>query len=325
MHAMTISEFGGPGVLVPVEQPDPKPGPGQITIDTSHAAVGLVDVLFRRGDMAGRAGYPQPPFVPGLEVAGTVRELGDGVTEFQIGEPVVTLSQMSLGGYATVTLADVAMTVSLKGSGVDPAQAVAVLPNATTAYLALTRVAHLRKGEKVLVHGAAGGLAAAFPAVARSLGASHITGTVSSQARIADTTHLDYDEVFTSDQFVKALEGRPVDVVVDPVGGQVRTATLDVLAPLGRILLLGHAARDLDIPLTGDELWIRNAGMLGFAVGPYLQDNPSAARPAVEQVVSLLAAGRLTQRVDELPLTDAAEAHRRLEAREVPGRIVLAV
>ncbi|MGY5030354.1 quinone oxidoreductase family protein [Streptomyces sp. 900116325] len=325
MHAMTISEFGGPEALAAVELPDPKPGPGQITIDTSHAAVGLVDVFFRRGDLAGRSGSPRPPFVPGLEVAGTVRQLGDNVTGFRIGEPVVTLSQMSLGGYSTVTLADAALTVSLEESGADPAQAVAVLPNATTAYLALTRVAHLREGERVLVHGAAGGLAAAFPAVARSLGASHITGTVSSQARIPDTAHLDYDELFTGDQFVKALEGRPVDVVVDPVGGQVRAATLDVLAPLGRILLLGHAAREQDIPLTGDDLWAKNAGMLGFAVGPYLHDNPAAARPAAEQALSLLTAGLLTQRIDELPLADAAEAHRRIEAREVPGRIVLTV
>lgn len=263
--------------------------------------------------------------MPGLEVAGTVRELGEGVTGFQIGEPVVTLSQMSLGGYATVTLADAVMTVSLKDTDVDPAQAVAVLPNAITAYLALTRVAHLSEGENVLVHGAAGGLAAAFPAVARSLGASHITGTVSTQARIADTAHLGYDEVFTSDRFVQGLDGRRVDVVVDPVGGQVRAATLDVLAPLGRILLVGHAAGDPDVPLTGDDLWHRNAGMLGFAVGPYLQGNPAAARPAVEHLLPLLAAGRLTQRVDELPLTEAAEAHRRLEAREVPGRIVLTV
>jgi NADPH2:quinone reductase len=324
MHAMIIREFGGPGVLVAAELPDPKPGPGQITIDTSHASVGLVDVFFRRGDLAG-PGYPRPPFVPGLEVAGTVRELGDGVTGFEVGEPVVTLSQMSLGGYATVTLADAAMTVSLKGSDVDPAQAVAVLPNATTAYLALTRVAHLREGENVLVHGAAGGLAAAFPAVARSLGASHVTGTVSSQARIADTALLGYDEVFVSDRFVEGLEGRRIDVVVDPVGGQVRSATLDVLAPLGRILLLGHAAGDPDVPLTGDELWYRNAGMLGFAVGPYLQHNPAAAQPAAEHVLPLLVTGRLAQRVDELPLTEAVEAHRRLEAREVPGRIVLAV
>jgi NADPH:quinone reductase len=88
---------------------------------------------------------------------------------------------------------------------------------------------------------------------------------------------------------------------------------------------LGHAAADPDVPLTGDDLWYRNAGMLGFAVGPYLKDNPGAARPAAESVLPLLVAGRLTQRVDELPLTDAAEAHRRLEAHEVPGRIVLAV
>jgi NADPH2:quinone reductase len=325
MHAMTISKIGGPQVLVPVELPDPKPGPGQITIDTSHAAVGLIDVFFRRGDLADQPGLPRPPFVPGLAVAGTVRELGEGVTGFQIGEPVVTLSQMTLGGYATVTLATPAMTVSLKDRGLDPAQAVAVLPNATTAYLALTRVAHLQEGESVLVHGAAGGLAAAFPGVARSLGASRVIGTVSSPARIADTEHLGYDEVVTSDHFVKALEGHPVDVVVDPVGGEVRTASLDVLALLGRILLLGHAARTPDTPITGDELWKKSAGLLGFAVGPYLQANPSAARPAAEKVVSLLASGQLDQHVDELPLSDAAEAHRRLEAREVPGRIVLTV
>jgi NADPH:quinone reductase len=263
--------------------------------------------------------------VPGLEVAGTVRELGDGVTGFQVGEPVVTLSQMSLGGYATVTVADAALTVSLKDSGADPGQAVAGLPNATTAYLALTRVAHLRAGERVLVHGAAGGLAAAFPAVARMLGASHITGTVSSQARIADSGHLDYDEVVVSDQFVQALDGRTVDVVADPVGGDLRTASLDILAPLGPVLLLGHAARTPDSPVTGDDLWHRNTGLLGFSVGPYLQANPAAARPAAENVAGLLASGRLAQRVDELPLAEAPEAHRRLEAREVPGRIVLTV
>jgi len=325
MHAMIISEFGGPEVLVSAKLPDPKPGPGQLTVDTSHAAVGLIDVFFRRGDLGGRPGFPQPPFVPGLEVAGTVRELGEGVTGFRIGEPVATLSQMSLGGYATVTLADAAMTVSLQGTGVDPAQAVAGLPNAVTAYLALTRVAHLQEGETVLVHGAAGGLAATFPAVARSLGASHVTGTVSAQARIADTAHLGYDEVFTSDRFTEGLGDRRVDVVVDPVGGRVRAATLDVLAPLGRILLLGHAAGEPDVPLTGDDLWYRNASMLGFGVGPFLQNNPAAARPAVEHVIPLLATGLLNQRIDELPLTEAAEAHRRLQAREVPGRIVLTV
>jgi NADPH2:quinone reductase len=296
-----------------------------VAIDTSHAAVGLVDVFLRRGDMAGQSGLPQPPFVPGLEVAGTVREVGEGVEDFRVGEPVVTVSQMALGGYASVTLAEASMVVSLADSGVGPALAVAALPNATTAYLALTRVAHLQQGERVLVHGAAGGLAAAFPAVARALGASRVIGTVSSANRINDTVHLGYDDVLTSDQFVEALNGQPVDVVVDPVGGDVRTATLDVLAPLGRILLLGHAAHTPDAPVTGDQLWRKNAGLLGFSVGPYLLDNPASARPAAQTVLPLLASGQLSLQIDELPLAQAAEAHRRLEAHQVPGRLVLTV
>jgi NADPH2:quinone reductase len=325
MRAITINEFGGPDVLTETDVPDPRPGPGQISIDTTHAAVGLVDVFFRRGDLAGQSGVPQPPLVPGLEVAGTVRELGEGVDDFEVGEPVVTLSQMSLGGYASVTLAAAAMAVSLKGSGLDPAQAVSVLPNATTAYIALTRVAHLQKGESVLVHGVAGGLAATFPAVARLLGASRVTGTVSSEARIKDAGHLGLDEVFTSERFVEDLDGRQVDVVVDPVGGEVRNATLDVVAPLGRMLLVGHAARTPDVPVTGDDLWLRSIGMLGFSIGSYLLPNPAAGRPAAKKVLHLLTSGELTLRVDELPLSEAAEAHRRLEARQVPGRIVLTI
>jgi NADPH2:quinone reductase len=325
MHAVVVSAFGGPEVLTEAELPDPEPGPGQITIDTSHAAVGLIDVLLRRGDMANRSGLPQPPFVPGLEVAGRVRQLGNGVEGFHVGEPVVTVSQMALGGYASVTVAEASMVVSLTDSDVNPALAVAALPNATTAYLALTRVAHLQHGESVLVHGAAGGLAAAFPAVARSLGASRIVGTVSSRNRIKDTVHLGYDEVLTSDQFVDALADQAVDVVVDPVGGDVRTATLDVLAPLGRILLLGHAAHSPDTPVTGDQLWLKNAGLLGFSVGPYLLANPASARPAAEQVMPLLGSGHLTLQIDELSLTQAADAHQRLEAHQVPGRLVLTV
>jgi NADPH2:quinone reductase len=322
---MLVSAFGGPEVLTEAELPDPKPGPGQVTINTSHAAVGLVDVFLRRGDMGERPDLPNPPFVPGLEVAGTVREVGHGVDGFRVGEPVATLSQMTLGGYASVTLADASMVIPLGDSGVDPAQAVAALPNAVTAYLALTRVAHLQPGESVLVHGAAGGLAAPFPAVARSLGASRIIGTVSSLSRIKDTVHLGYDDIFTSDQFVDDLAGQSIDVVVDAVGGDVRTASLDALAPLGRILLLGHAAATPDTPVTGDQLWLKSAGLLGFSVGPYLQANPASAQPAAEQVLSLLASGQLALRIEELPLAKAAEAHQRLEARQVAGRLLLTV
>jgi NADPH:quinone reductase len=325
MRAMTVTAFGGPEVLRETDLPDPRPGPGQVSIDTSHAAVGLVDVLLRRGDMSDNPGLPQPPFVPGGEVAGTVRELGPGVSGLRVGESVVTLPQITLGGYAAITIAQAATVIPLGNSGVDPVQAVAALPYAVTAYLALTKVAHLQHGESLLVHGAAGGLAATFPAVARSLGASRILGTVLSADRIADTAHLDYDEVFTSADFVAALSDKPVDVVADPVGGEVRTASLNVLAPLGRLLLVGHASSTPDTPITGDQLWLTSIAMLGFSVPAYLAAHQDTARPAGAYVLPLLANGQLTATAEVVPLADAAAAHRRVESRQVSGRLVLAV
>jgi NADPH2:quinone reductase len=322
MRAMTISAFGGPDVLKEVELPDPTPAAGQIAIDVTHAAVGMVDVRFRRGDVTGE-GFPQPPFVPGLEVAGTVRAVGPGVEEFRVGEAVVTLSQMRLGGYATVALADVALTVSLESRDIDPSQAVAALPNATTAYLALTRVAHLQPGERLLIHGATGGLASAFPAVARSLGAGGIMGTVGSPGKIDAAVALGHDKVLLADQFPDALDGEQVDLVVDAVGGDLRKPSLEVLAPLGRMLVVGHASTTPETPILGNELWRRNFGVLGFSVGTILQRNPDLARPAAEAVIDLIADGTLKLAIDELPLTAAAEAHRRLENRETAGRINL--
>ena len=179
MHAAVVTRFGDPDVFELTELPDPVPGPGELSIDVSHAAVGLIDVYVRQGLYKDREGLPQPPYVPGLEVAGTVRALGAGVTGFRVGEPVVTLSGTGAdGGYTSVAVVDAAMTASLEGTGVDPAVAVAMVPNAATAYLALTEVAHFRPGERLLVHGALGGLASAFPGVTRTLGAAAVVGTV---------------------------------------------------------------------------------------------------------------------------------------------------
>jgi NADPH2:quinone reductase len=163
MRAAVVTRFGGPEVFELTELPDPVPGPGQVAIDVTYAAVGLVDIYIRQSLYKDRAGLPQPPYVPGLEVAGTIRALGDGVEGFHVAEPTVTLSGTGAeGGYASVTVVDAAMTISLDGTGIGPAAAVAAVPNAATAYAALT-VAHLKPGERVLVHGALGGLASAFP------------------------------------------------------------------------------------------------------------------------------------------------------------------
>jgi NADPH2:quinone reductase len=179
MHAAVVTRFGHPEAFQLTELPDPASGPGEVAIEVSHAAVGLIDVYIRQGLYQDRPGLPQPPYVPGLEVAGTVRELGEGVAGFRVGEPVVTPSGTGAeGGYASVSVADARQTASLEGTGVDPALAVAAVPNAATAYLAYTGVAHLQPGERVLVHGALDGLASGFPGGARTLGAAGVVGTV---------------------------------------------------------------------------------------------------------------------------------------------------
>jgi NADPH2:quinone reductase len=325
MHAAVVTRFGEPDVFELTELPDPVPGPGQVAIDVSHAAVGLVDVYIRQGRYRDRAGLPQPPYVPGLEVAGTVRALGAGVRDLRIGEPVVTLSGTGAeGGYASVSVADAAMTASLEGTGVDPALAVAVVPNAATAYLALTGVAHLQLGERVLVHGALGGLASAFPGVARGLGAARVVGTVRrASLAAARASALPYDDVVASEDLIDAVGDQRFDVVIDPVGGQLRTDTLRVMAPMGRLLLVGNASGDWQHTVATNALWAGNLAILGFAVGFYLPTHPEQARPAAQAALTAVDKGLIDIRTQTLPLAEAAEAHRRLENGSVGGRILL--
>jgi NADPH:quinone reductase len=325
MHAAVVTRFGDPGVIEPTELPDPVPGPGQVAIDVSHAAVGLIDVYIRQGLYKDQPGLPQPPYVPGLEVAGTIRALGEGVADLRLGEPVVTLSGTGAeGGYASVSVVDAALTTSLEGTGVDLALAAAAVPNAATAYLALTVVADLQPGERVLVHGALGGLASAFPGVARTLGAASVVGTAR-RASLADVraSGLPYDDVVASEDLAGSVGGQRFDVVIDPVGGQLRTDTLPVMAPMGRMLLVGNASGDWQHTVQTNALWRGNLAMLGFAVGSYLPAHPERARPAAQGALKAVSQGLVGIRTQTLPLDEAAEAHRRLESGTVGGRILL--
>jgi NADPH2:quinone reductase len=325
MHAAVVTRFGDPDVFALAELADPSPGPGQVAIDVSHAAVGLVDVYIRQGVYEGRKGLTQPPYVPGLEVAGTIRALGEGVTEFRVGEPVVTLSGTGAeGGYASIAVVDAAMGVSLQGTGVDPALAAAAAPNAATAYVALTEVAHMKAGEVVLVHGALGGLASVFPGVARTLGAAGVVGTVRrSSLTDGQASALPYDMVIASEDLIDAVKAERFDVVIDPVGGQIRTDSLEVMAPLGRMLLVGNASGDWDHTVSTNALWRRNIALLGFNIGSYLPAHPEQARPAAQGALAAIGQGLVNIDTVTLPLAQAAEAHRRLEDGATGGRILL--
>ena len=323
MRAVTIPRFGDAAVLTLEDVRVPEPGPGQVAIDVTHAAVGLADVLTRRGELGGT-----PPIIPGLEVAGTIRALGDEAAGLRVRQPVVTLSRPTAGGYAEVTLADAAITLPLNdlSPAMDPALAVAVVPNASTALLALGEVAHLRAGEKVLIHGATGALASIVGQIARELGAGEVIGTVRSPDRFPEAQRNGFDTVVESADFADALAQRDVsaiDVIVDPVGGQLRAESLKVLAPLGRLLAVGNASGTPDVRVGTNELWLSNAGVLGFNVGGLLASQPERGSAAARRALELVAAGRIATPQTNLPLDRAAEAHRRLEAGGVSGRVLL--
>ncbi|TPP05382.1 quinone oxidoreductase family protein [Rhizobium glycinendophyticum] len=327
MKTIEASRFGGPDVLVLTDRPDPVPGPGEITIDVSHAAVGLIDLLFRRGQFKDVAGMAQPPFTPGLEVSGTVRALGAGVTGFRVGEWVLSLSDGSgTGGYASVYVAQAPMVVSIEGYDIDPALAVAMVPNMAMAHVALTRVAHLEKGESLLVHGALGGLSSGFPGMARQLGASRIVGTVrSSKIKAAETTHLPYDKIVDSPDFAAALQNETFDVVIDPVGGAVRSDSLKLMRAGSRLIVASNASGDWTHEVKSNDLWLGSMSMSGFNAAAYFATHPQVVRPALEAALTALAAGLGNIVVDLLPLEDAPAAHRKMESRTLDGRIVLEI
>ena len=303
MKAIQVSSFGPPEVLRPTELPDATAGPGEVAIDVTHAAVGLIDVFIRQGLYRDRPGLPQPPYVPGLEVAGTVRALGEGVAGFEVGERVVTLSANSgTGGYAAIFVSDAAYVASMKDVSLDPALAVAVVPNGATAYLALTQIARMHDGERVLVHGALGGLAAGFPGIARQLGASRVTGTVrASDLDAAQQARLPYDEIIDSAQLPVRLAGERFDIVIDPVGGSVRTASIELLAPGGRLLLVGNASGDWNHQIDSNRIWRGNLVVLGFAAGSFLPGHKDLARPAAPAAIRAAAVGLAQADVETLP------------------------
>ena len=292
MQAVQATAFGDPSVLRLVELPDPTPGPGQIAIDVSHAAVGLIDVFLRQGLYKDRPGLPRPPFIPGLEVAGTVRELGQGATGFAVGEKVVTFSSGGSGGYASIYVAPEALVVSTEGYGIDPAVAAAVVPNAAMAYLVFANVARLSPGESVLIHGALGGFAAAFPGIARRLGASRVVGTVRpSKLGAAAVTKLPYDQIVDPSQLPDALADKKFDVIIDPVGGAVRTQSLELLAPCGRLIVAGNASGEWGHQLDSNRLWFGSLTVPGSTRAATSPPTRERSRPAAEAALAAVAAG----------------------------------
>ena len=164
-----------------------------------------------------------------------------------------------------------------------------------------------------------------IPGVARTLGAASVTGTArSSSLAAAQVSALPYDEVIASEDLLAALSGQRFDVVIDPVGGQVRTDSLKIMAPLGRMLLVGNASGDWQHTVATNSLWLGSLAIAGFSSGYYFPAHPEQVRPAAQGAINAISQGLVDIRTQIFPLAEAAKAHRRAENGSLGGRILLA-
>ncbi|MEU2865921.1 zinc-binding alcohol dehydrogenase family protein [Streptomyces mirabilis] len=325
MRAVEIQEYGGPEGLRVVEAETPAPGPGQVSIDVAYTGVNFAD-LKARAD-----GYRVPalPFVPGLEASGRVRALGAGVTGLAVGQEVAALTQG--GAYADVVVAD-AVTVFPLPPGVD-LRTGATLPTVLpTAYALIHTVGRLQPGETVLVQGAAGGVGTVLGQLASAAGAGAVLGVVSSEAKAEYAREHGYDEVFvtssTTPSFAKevreATDGRGVDLALDPVGGETLRASLDSLAPFGRLVSFGNASGAQPWQVGQPDLYPLALSVSGFSILTLAQTSPTELRALTERAFRTVVDGVVSLPVTaEFALPDAAEAHRLMGTRTSTGKLLL--
>lgn len=309
MKAIQVTSLTGPADVALADIDEPR---GQVLIDVAYAGVTFPDVLLTRGLYQIR---PDLPFVPGSEVSGTVRADGSG---FRAGDRVAAFP--GLGGFAQTVAADPRMVFALPDS--ISLQAAAALPmNYLTVHFALCRRGHLREGQTVLVHGAAGGVGTAAIQLAKALGA-HVIAVVSEPSKAATATAAGADEVVLAEGFRQAV-GQRVDIVVDPVGGDRFTDSLRCLRPEGRILVIGFTAGDIP-SVKVNRLLLNNISVVGVGWGAYWLARPEYLQEQWAQLLPLL--DRLTPVIDSVhDLADAAAALAALDERRVRGKVLLKV
>jgi putative PIG3 family NAD(P)H quinone oxidoreductase len=323
MHATTIPEPGGPEALVWAEVPDPVPGDGEVLVQVVATAVNRADVLQRQGH------YDPPPGTspyPGLECSGRIDALGTGVDGWNVGDEVCAL--LSGGGYAERVAVPAGQLLPIP-DGVDTVSAAGLPEVLCTVWSNVFLTANLQPGELLLVHGGGSGIGTAAIQLASALGAT-VAVTAGSDAKLAACAELGASVLvnYRTGDFVTAVReatgGRGADVVLDIVGAKYLDQNVAALAPSGRLVVIGlQGGRRAGLDLS--TLMRKRAAVIGTT----LRGRPPAEKATIvaavrEHVWPLLEAGHVRPIVDRvLPITDAGEAHRVVEASEHVGKIIL--
>jgi len=321
VRAVRCHELVGPAGLRVDEVSEPSAGPGEVLIDVRAAGVNFPDVLLTYGKYQFK---PDPPFVPGGEVAGVVTALGEGVTGFACGDRVA--ATMVSGAFAERVAASSAMTTKLPDRVTYEVGAALLLTYATTMHALVDRGA-IRAGETLLVLGAAGGVGTAAIEIGKCLGARVIAAASSSEKLVHCRAHgadavIDYRTEDLKER-TKALSPGGVDVIYDPVGGEATETALRTMAWGGRHLVIGFAAGGIP-KVPANLLLLKSCAMVGVFWGAFAQRTPAENRAHVDRLLAWLVEGRIHPHVDTvLPFARAREALQRLEQREVKGKLVL--
>jgi NADPH2:quinone reductase len=319
VRAAVITALTGPDAVRVRDAPEPVPQPGQVVVDVEYAGVVFPDVLQTRGEYQLR---PELPFTPGWEVSGVVRhDAGD----LRAGDRVAAMPV--IGGLAETVAVDADMVFPLPDD-VRFDKAAATPLNYLTMHFALLRRARLEEGETVLVHGAAGGVGTAACQLAVAYGA-RVVAVVSTPAKGEVARAAGAHEVVPVDGFrdeVRRLtDGRGVDVVVDPVGGDRFPDSLRSLAREGRLVVLGFTGRGIPT-VKVNRLLLTNTTVMGAASAEFWRTEPGYAARQWRELVPLMQSGAVDPPIGAVyPLDRTAEAIRAMDERRAAGRVLVRV
>lgn len=320
MKAVTFDRVGGPEVLAYGEAPDPKLRPGKVLIKNHAIGINFADTLFRQGQYLMQ---PKFPDVPGLEAAGVVEAVGDGVDGVRPGDRVAAIGTRTYAEYALVSAGQ---TIPLPDSvGFEDGAAFPI--QVLTAYHMLFTSHRLTEGQSVVVHSAAGGVGLAAVQLAKAAGA-RVIGTVSTEEKAALAKEYGADEVVNyasrdfAEETLKLTDGKGVDLILDAVGKPTLEKGLKCLAPFGHLVVYGRAGGVPD-PLNVFSLFQKSIKVSGFVLYT-VSAMPDVHRKGIEESFTRMAEGKLKLLIGRtFPLADAAEAHRHMESRQSVGKLVL--
>jgi NADPH2:quinone reductase len=318
--AIEMSRYGGPGVLEAVERPSEEPGPGEVIVETIAAAVNRADLFIRSGEWPIRGSFP---YVPGLETCGRIARIGAGVEGFVEGDVVITMMQRLGGIHATrrggyqAEVCVAAATLARAPADLAPLDVAGLGLAAVTAFLAL-EVLDVSPGQRVLVHAGSSGVGSiALELIAAR--SAHVIASGTRPAKFELMRERGAREVIDSRDASWASKIEPVDRVFDLVGAATFKASVDRLAPGGRLVFVGGTSGG-ELALSGWDL-MKPVTLTGYS-------SESLTQPELQRAIDAIAAAKRAgvlsaPEIREVPLRSAADAHRLLEAGEVAGRVLL--